>query len=261
MPGDKDLEKLIAGIGQEEQATAQKQVQIDRLKQLIEKQKKEMADQQKMIQELQGKVNNMYDLPADVEELKRLIGEQRGEIDEKDHNLEMANAQLAQNEIELKNYVQQNEIISKNLDNYISQVGKLKSSLIEKDGLYKSKERDFDELQIRFDTMQDQLNQTDAEFKDKFGNMTDMATRISMLEKDLADAQQRAQDAEELRAQIENELKEKMYSSQGELSKKVGNLEVDRLSKEVQMKDAEQRAETAEQMANDIKDSNGRFNG
>ena len=52
-----------------------------------------------------------------------------------------------------------------------------------------------------------------------------------------------------------------MYSSQGELSKKVGNLEVDRLSKEVQMKDAEQRVETAEQMANDIKGSNGRFNG
>ena len=49
--GEKNLENIISNIGQEELAVAQKQAQIDRLKQLILKQKKEMAEQQKIIDE------------------------------------------------------------------------------------------------------------------------------------------------------------------------------------------------------------------
>jgi chromosome segregation ATPase len=253
VPGDKDLEKLIAGIGQEEQATAQKQVQIDRLKQLVEKQKKELVDQQKMIQELQSKVTNMYDLPADVEELKRLIGEQRGELNEKDHALEMANAQLAQLEAETKGYSSQSDSFSKNLDNYITQVGELKASLFEKDGLLKAKDRDLEELRIRCDTLSDQLSQMDGEVKERFGSVADATTRITILEKQVEDANRRADEAEQLRAQIEAELSEKMTASQGELSKKVGSLEKDRFTKEMAVKEAEQRLEAAESSVNDLK--------
>jgi len=58
--GDKDLENIISSIGQEELAVAQKQAQIDRLKQLIVKQRIEMTEQQKIIKDLNDRMHHMY---------------------------------------------------------------------------------------------------------------------------------------------------------------------------------------------------------
>ncbi|UYP44446.1 Chromosome partition protein Smc [Candidatus Lokiarchaeum ossiferum] len=162
--GDKDLENIISSIGQEEMAVAQKQAQIDRLKQLIIKQKTEMAEQQKLIQELQGRINNMYDLPADIEELKRMVGEMRAENNHKDQQLQMAYGTIAEKDAELKTTKVQIEPLSRNLDTYIAQVGELKAKLIEQNGLINMKQKEIDELQMANEATNQNLEKMEMEF-------------------------------------------------------------------------------------------------
>lgn len=162
--GDKDLENIISSIGEEELAVAQKQAQIDRLKQLILKQKNEMGEQQKLIDELQNRISNMYDLPADVEALKRMVGEMRAELNQKDSQLEMAYGTISQQEAQLKNTQMQIDGFNQHLNTYITQVGELKSKLIEQKGLIASKEREIQELEISNSRNQENLSKMEEEF-------------------------------------------------------------------------------------------------
>lgn len=307
MPGDKDLEKLIAGIGQEEQAVAQKQAQLDRMKQLVEKQKKELADQAKIIEDLQGKMKNMYDLPADIEELKRLIGEQRGELNTKDSQLEMAYGQIAQLDAELKNTRSSQGIITKNLDMYISQVGELKASLIEKDGMLKLRQKEIQEAQLKIDALSEHNRQMESQFNAKMvqfekdltarvGDMSkgvqDSYTQIAQLKSDISerdtkidslkrqledvtiDANQSKKVQEDLRVQVNNlkdqlrekdlsadslknqieaQLKEQLFASKGEMTKKLGDLESQKLDLELQAKNYKVQAESAQKQLEDMK--------
>ncbi|MHA1795415.1 MAG: hypothetical protein DRO88_07580 [Promethearchaeia archaeon] len=162
--GDKDLENIIDSIGQEELEVAQKQAQIDRLKQLIVKQKKEMEEQQKLIEELQNRIKNMYDLPADVEALKRMVGEMRAELNEKDSQLEMAYGTIAQQEAQLKNTQMQIDGFNQHLNTYITQVGELKSKLIEQKGIISAKDREIQELKMAHSRTQENLQKMEEEF-------------------------------------------------------------------------------------------------
>jgi chromosome segregation ATPase len=153
--GDKDLEKIISSIGQEEQAAAQKQVQIDRLKQLVEKQKKEIAERDAIVRDLQQRVGGMYEIPADVEELKHILGEQRSTINGKDKELEIAFGKIAEYEGELKNIRLQYDPIVRNMEAYISQVGELKAKLIEYDAIVKTRDRELAEAQMEIQNAQE----------------------------------------------------------------------------------------------------------
>lgn len=162
--GDKDLENIINSIGQEELEVAQKQAQIDRLKQLIVKQKNEMEEQQKLIDELQNRIKNMYDLPADVEALKRMVGEMRAELNQKDSQLEMAYGTIAQQEAQLKNTQMQIDGFNQHLNTYITQVGELKSKLIEQKGIISAKDREIEELKMAHNLTQENLQKMEEEF-------------------------------------------------------------------------------------------------
>ena len=100
-------------------AVAQKQAQIERLKQLVLKQKNEMQEMQRLIDELNGRIESMFDLPADVEELKKMIGDMRADINRKDNQLENAYAIAGQHEAELRNYKLQMDPLNNSLQTYI----------------------------------------------------------------------------------------------------------------------------------------------
>jgi chromosome segregation ATPase len=191
--GDKDLENLISNIGNDEVVTAQKEAQMDRLKQLIKKQKKEMGEQESLINELQSKVNNMFELPADVEELKAMVGDQRAELNSKNQQLEMMYGQVAGVEAELKNTQLQITPLSKNLESYIAQVGELKAGLIEKDGINKLREKEIQELRIQVDNHEQNFSRMETEFQNKVGSMNtnvqDTFQTITLLKTELAEKQ------------------------------------------------------------------------
>ncbi len=165
--GDNNLENIISGIGAEELAVAQKQAQIDRLKQLIIKQKNEMTEQEKIIKELNDRMHNMYDLPADVEELKRMVGEMRAEINDKDSQLQMAYGTVAEHEAELRNLRLQMDPLSKNLETYITQVGELKAKMAEQEGLLMLKDKDIHELKTNLNNKQENFDKMEIEFAKK----------------------------------------------------------------------------------------------
>ncbi len=75
-----DLLDRISGIEKNENESAVLQEKIDRLTELVEKQKIIISDQNKIISQQEGKISGMVDIPDDIQELRSLVGEQRGRI-------------------------------------------------------------------------------------------------------------------------------------------------------------------------------------
>ncbi|MHA1610705.1 MAG: hypothetical protein ACTSYU_01520 [Promethearchaeota archaeon] len=244
--GDRDLENIISSIGQEEMQVAQKQAQIERLKQLILKQKNEMGEQQKLVDELQGRINNMYDLPADVEALKRMVGEMRAELNQKDAQMEIAYGTVAQQEGQLKNQQMQMDSFNQNLNIYITQIGELKTKLIEQKSVMAAKDREIHELQIAKNRNQDSVQNMEEEFAKRvqgrlrqfMDTEDDYKARIKKMEEDFEERMKdiRSQststkdDYVARIAKMELDYRDKLKQSQDEireLQSKVHQLEMD----------------------------------
>lgn len=315
--GDKDLEDIISNIGQDEMVAAQKQAQIDRLKQLVKKQKNEMTEQQKIIDDLKSRIENMYDLPADVEQLKRMIGEMRAEINNKDAQLEMAHGDVAQHEAELNSLRTQFDPLNNQLQTYINQVGELRAKLVEVDSLAKMKDQKIQELELKLNAKQENLEKmeqefagrvqerlsefmtTEDEYKERIAKMeaqlaskseqsklaqkdshqqiaglreiiderdlqiSDLENRVSALEaelkrekhtsdklrEDLNNSKSKIHELQlskdEIRAKIENEMREELFSQKTQLSDKVRGLEAELMERKLSQQEAVHDKENA----------------
>jgi chromosome segregation ATPase len=214
-------------------AAAQKQAQIDRMKQLVKKQKKEMQEQQKLIADLQNRVDNMYDLPADVQQLKTMIGEMRGEINRKDSQVEVAMGDAAQNEAELKSLKIQLAPLEQQLQTYINQVGELRAKLGEQLGLLKIKDQKIHELQVNLETKADSVGNMEQEFamrvQDRLKQFMDTEDqykeRITRMERELLERSAQTQSTKQDSFRQITELKDKLSSQ---------NLKISELESEVQ---------------------------
>ena len=256
--GEKNLENIISNIGQEELAVAQKQAQIDRLKQLILKQKKEMAEQQKIIDELNGRIQNMYDLPADVEELKRMVGEMRAEINEKNSQLEMTFGTVAERDAELKNLKMQMDPLSKNLETYISQVGELKAKIAEQEGILMLKDKTIHELKTNLNAKEQNFEKMEIEFAKKVQERLKEFMEIEdNYQKKLANLQEELREkslsSDEARVKIKAELQDDIMKKQDEYLEKIRNLESQLMDRDIETKESKQRLENALNQVQDIK--------
>ncbi len=256
--GDKDLENIISSIGQEELAVAQKQAQIDRLKQLIVKQRNEMAEQQKIIKELNDRMHHMYDLPADVEELKRMVGEMRAEINDKDSQLQMAYGTVAEHEAELRNLRLQMDPLSKNLETYITQVGELKAKMAEHEGLLMLKDKDIHELKTNLNNKQANFDNMEMEFAKKVQErLKEFMETEDNYQKKIADMQEELREksmtSDEARVKIKAELQDGVLKNQTEFLDKIRNLESQVLDKDIESKEAKQNLENSLKQLQDIK--------
>ena len=207
-------------------AAAQKQAQIDRMKQLVKKQKNEMQEQQKLITELQNRVENMYDLPADVQQLKTMIGEMRAEINRKDSQVEIAMGDSAQNEAELKSLKIQLAPLEQQLQTYINQVGELRAKLGEQLGLLKVKDQKIHELQVSLETKADSVGNMEQEFAmrvqerlKQFMNTEDQyKERITRMERELLERSAQTQSTKQDSFRQITELKDELSSQNLKIS-------------------------------------------
>jgi DNA repair exonuclease SbcCD ATPase subunit len=239
--GDKDLEKVLANISASEKEAAVKKNQMDRLREHIQKQNHMIEELQSVISDQKEKIDRMFDVPADVEELKRMVSKQRTDLKEKDHSLEMAFGRIAELEQDLIGSEKTQEIINKKFDESFTQMGDIRAELTTKRSEIQLKENEIHNLSSRIQEfekviaedkkiisrLQDEVRQKDlllieekgkieaelkqqifAERDDAFNKIKDLETQL--LEKDLntkeelADARRKAHAYDELKTKYEN---------------------------------------------------------
>ena len=156
-----DLKNSIDGIESSEKETAILQSKINRLQELLEKQKRVIQSLEDVIDEQRIKIKRMYDVPEDVLELKELIGTQRALLNERENEYDLAKGEVLAIKKELEFMQRQNIPAQKRLDETFEQIGNLKTELAEKkseliikDSNSKSLENKVKELQAFADKLQ-----------------------------------------------------------------------------------------------------------
>jgi len=202
-----DLKNVIDGIESSEKETAVLQSKIDRLQEIMEKQKRVINNQESIIEEQKVKITRMYDIPEDVLELKELIGTQRALLNERESEHDLAKGEVLAIEKELEFMKRQNVPTQKRLDESFETIGNLKAELAERnselilrDGNIKSLENKVKELQAFADKLQDEqvklLSDMDQKWKkeleqlrtDHIAEKQDLIGKISDLDTFLLDS-------------------------------------------------------------------------
>lgn len=150
----KDIKNIIDSIEGQEKESARAQAKIDRLTEIVEKQKNVIADQSAVIDLQKQKIDSMYDVPEDVIELKTLIGEQRAEISEKSIQLELANATVAEVQKEMELLKEQFKPLQEMMEVKSETVGDLKTTIAEIDTKFRFKTEEINNLKIRIQELE-----------------------------------------------------------------------------------------------------------
>ena len=218
--GDKDLEKVLANISANEKEAAVKKNQMDRLREHIQKQSKIIEELQAVIADQKEKIDRMFDVPADVEELKRMISKHRTDLKEKDHNLEMAYGRIAELEQDLIGSQKTQEIIDKKFEDSFSQMGDLRAELTTKRSELKLKDNEIQALNIRVT----ELEKVIAEEKKVEGRLQDEVRQKDLL-------------LIEEKGKLEAELKQQIFAERDEAFNKIKDLETQLLEKDLSYKE------------------------
>ena len=233
--GDRDLESLISNIGSNQDSVAKKQQELNRMKELMKKQQEQLQKQTAIIEELEGKVGNMYDLPADVEALKTMIGEQRGELSNKDTQLEISYGKVAELDAELKGVKLQIAPLQKNMDYYVTQVGELKATISEQNSMLKLKESTITEITQKIEAVEQKSDMMDGEYQKKIVEINnqgqDSYSQISQLKTDIVDKDSKL-------ITLENDIKNKdlIISQDKQMISDLSN-QISALKNEIQERD------------------------
>jgi chromosome segregation ATPase len=203
----KDLKNAIDGIESSEKEAAVLQSKIDRLLEVLEKQKRVIQNQENIIEEQKVKITRLYDIPEDVLELKELVGTQRATLNQRETDLEFAKGDVLAIQKEMEFMKKQSIPTQRKLDEGFETIGILKSEIAEKnselilkDETIKSLENKVQEIQAFADKLQDEqiklLSDMDQKWKkqleqlrlDHLKERKEMASKIADLDTFLLDS-------------------------------------------------------------------------
>ena len=128
----KDLRKTLDDLEKSQDMTARMEEKIKRLTELVERQKKIISDQTTLLDSQKSKLAEIDDMPDDIIELKRIIGEQRAQLREKDLELELAKGSMVQAQKELELTVKRMNPTQVKIEAALQTIGDLKAELAEK---------------------------------------------------------------------------------------------------------------------------------
>ena len=202
-----NLKDKLDDIESSEKETAAFQTKINRLQELVEKQKHVMQDQEVIIESQKAKIAKMYDIPEDVLELKELIGTQRALLNEREKELDLAKGEVLAIKKELEFVNNQNVPTQKRLDETYETIGSLKAELAEKKSELLLKEETIKnlnnkvlEIQAFADKLQDEqvklLSEMDQKWKNEIEKLKlehieekkDLTSKIAELDTFLLDS-------------------------------------------------------------------------
>ena len=203
----KDLLNAIDNIESSEKETAVLQTKIDRLLELLEKQKRVIQNQENIIEEQKVKITRLYDIPEDVLELKELVGTQRATLNQRESDLEFAKGDVLAIQKEMEFMKKQSIPTQRKLDEGFETIGNLKTEIAEtnselllKGETIKSLENKVQEIQAFADKLQDEqiklLSDMDQKWKkeleqlrlDHLEERKELASKIADLDTFLLDS-------------------------------------------------------------------------
>ena len=203
----KDLLNAIDNIESSEKETAVLQTKIDRLLELLEKQKRVIQNQENIIEEQKVKITRLYDIPEDVLELKELVGTQRATLNQRESDLEFAKGDVLAIQKEMEFMKKQSIPTQRKLDEGFETIGNLKTEIAEtnselllKGETIKSLENKVQEIQAFADKLQDEqiklLSDMDQKWKkeleqlrlDHLEEKKELASKIADLDTFLLDS-------------------------------------------------------------------------
>lgn len=196
----KDLKNVIDNIESSEKESAILLSKMDRLKEMIDKQKRVLTEHEKIIEEQKIKITRMYDIPEDVLELKELVGTQRAMLNQREYEMELAKGEVLAIQKELEFMKKQSVPTQRKLEEGFELIGNLKSELLLKEETIKSLQIKTREIQAFADKIQDEqvklLTDMDQKWKkeleqlrlDHIEEKKDLVGKISDLDTFLLDS-------------------------------------------------------------------------
>ena len=203
----KNLLDAIDGIESSEKETAVLQSKIDRLQELLEKQKRFVQNHEITIKKQKVKITRLYDIPEDVLELKELVGTQRATLNQRETDLEFSKGEVLAIQKEIEFMKKQSIPTQRKLDDGYETIGNLKvkiaernSELLLKGETIKSLENKVLEIQAFADKLQDEqvklLSDMDQKWKkeleklrlDHLEERKELASKIADLDTFLLDS-------------------------------------------------------------------------
>ena len=128
----KDLKGVIDGIESSQDVVSRLEEKIQRLTELIEKQKKIIKDQNDLLEKQKQKLTTSDDLPDDIRELRKIIGEQRATIKEKELEFEQTKGAMIQAQTELQTLLKIIDPQQLKIEGALETIGDLKEERVQK---------------------------------------------------------------------------------------------------------------------------------
>ena len=196
----KNLLDAIDGIESSENESAVLQAKIDRLQEMIDKQKRATEDLEDIIDDQKIKIDRLYNVPEDVLELKELVGTQRETLKQRETDLELAKGEILTIQKEMDFIKRQNIPTQRKLEEGIETIETLKTEIAEKDSELKRVTHNLVEIQAFADKLQDEqiglISDVDQKWKkeleqlrlDHLEEKKEMASKIVDLDTFLLDS-------------------------------------------------------------------------
>jgi len=257
----KDLKNVLDNIESSEKESAILLSKMDRLKEMIEKQKRVLTEHETIIAEQKIKIARMYDIPEDVLELKELVGTQRAMLNQREKEIELAKGEVLAIQKELEFMKKQNIPTQRKLEEGFESIGNLKTEIAEKQSelllkgeTIKSLEIKVQEIRAFADKLQDEqvklLSDMDQKWKkeleklrldhieekkDLVGKITDLDTFLLDSKLISTEASSEAKDLKSRFQEIRNSQENMINKLEEALDKKrEADEEVRKLNKEME---------------------------
>ncbi len=143
----KDLKNLLDNIESSEKESAVLLSQMDRLKEMIEKQKRAITQHENIIEDQKYKIDRLYNIPTDVLELKELVGSQREMLTQRENEIELGKGKVLEVQNELEYTKKQNRPTQRKLEESLELIENLKTEITEKQSELLLKEESIESLQ------------------------------------------------------------------------------------------------------------------
>ena len=227
----KDLKNVLDNIESSEKESAILLSKMDRLKEMIEKQKRVLTEHETIIEEQRIKIARMYDIPEDVLELKELVGTQRAMLNQREREIELTKGDVLAIQKELEFMKKQNIPTQRKLEEGFESIGNLKSELLLKEETIKSLQIKAREIQAFADKIQDEqvrlLTDIDQKWKkeleqlrlDHIEEKKDLVGKISDLDTFLLDSKLTSTEATSEAKDLKSRFKEIRDSQENMINK------------------------------------------
>ena len=267
-----NLKDKLDNIESSEKETAAFQSKINRLQELVEKQKRVMQDQEVIIESQKAKIAKMYDIPEDILELKELIGTQRALLNKREKEIDLAKGEVLAIRKELEIMNNQSAPTQKRLDETYGTIGNLKAELAEKKSELLLKEETIKnlnnkiiEIQAFADKLQDEqvklLSEMDQKWKNEIEKLKldhieekkDLTSKITELDTFLLDSKLLSTEATSEAKDLKSRFDEIRNKQEDLISKLESALEEKRLAESKLRKSVDEMEDLVKFKANNRK--------